>query len=193
MSFRIPDNMLFGSLAAVVVLIGCLFMIGWLSPGKDEFYIFRNMTGRDLPPGQILAAEGQKGVTRDIHSQGWYFYNRFTRSAEASKVTEVGTDQICILKQESGDPLPEGRILAPVQRQSDGTIIKNAMGLPESQFKGELDEYLGPGKYRIHPYMYKVKLVPWSQVGAGQVGVLTKLDGLPLPAGEFIAPVQRDQ
>ena len=41
--------------------------------------------------------------------------------------------------------------------------------------------------------MYKVKLVPWSQVSAGQVGVLTKLDGLPLPAGEFIAPVKRDQ
>jgi len=193
MSFRIQGSILLGSLAVAVVLIGCLFMIGWLSPGKDEFYIFRNMTGHDLPPGQILAAEGQKGVTHDIHAQGWYFYNRFTRSAEASKVTEVGTDQICILKQESGDPLPEGRILAPVQRQPDGTIIKNTMGLPESQFKGELDEYLGPGKYRIHPYMYKVKLVPWSQVGAGQVGVLTRLDGLPLPAGEFIAPVKRDQ
>ena len=98
MSFPIPDRMLLGSLAVAVVLIGCLFMIGWLSPGKDEFYIFRNMTGRDLPPGQILAAEGQKGVARDIHAQGWYFYNRFTRSAEASKATEVGTDQICILK-----------------------------------------------------------------------------------------------
>ena len=75
MSFRIPDSMLLGSLVVAVVLIGCLFMIGWLSPGKDEFYIFRNMTGHDLPPGQILAAEGQKGVTRDIHAQGWYFYN----------------------------------------------------------------------------------------------------------------------
>ena len=193
MSFPIPDRILLGSLAVAVVLIGCLFPIGWLSPGQDEFYIFRNMTGRDLPPGQILAEEGQKGVTREIHAQGWYFFNRLTRSAEVSKVTEVGTDQICILKQESGDPLPEGRILAPVRRQPDGTIITNAMGLPESQFKGELEEYLGPGKYRIHPYMYKVRLVPWSQVGAGQVGVLTKLDGLPLPAGEFIAPVKRDQ
>jgi hypothetical protein len=74
MSFRIPDRMLLGSLVVAVVLIGCLFMIGWLSPGKDEFYIFRNMTGQDLPPGQILAAEGQKGVTRDIRAQGWYFY-----------------------------------------------------------------------------------------------------------------------
>jgi hypothetical protein len=151
------------------------------------------MTGEDLPLGQILAEEGQKGVTREIHAQGWYFFNKLTHRAEVSKVTEVGTDQICILKQESGDPLPEGRILAPVRRQPDGTIITNAMGLPESQFKGELEEYLGPGKYRIHPYMYKVKLGPWSQVGAGQVGVLTKLDGLPLPAGEFIAPVKRDQ
>ena len=190
---RIPIKMLGGSLVVAVVLIGLLFAVGWLSPGKDEFYIFRSMTGKDLPPGQILAEEGQKGVTRNIHAQGWYFYNRLTHSAEASKVTEVGTDQVCILKQESGDPLPEGRILAPVRRQSDGTIIKNAMGLPESQFKGELDEYLGPGKYRIHPYMYKVKLVPWSQVGAGQVGMLTKLDGLPLPAGEFIAPGKHDQ
>jgi hypothetical protein len=34
--FRIPDSMLFVSLAAIVVLIGCLFMIGWLSPGKSE-------------------------------------------------------------------------------------------------------------------------------------------------------------
>src|SRR4029078_5072993 len=108
MSFRIPDSMLLGSLIVAVVLIGCLFMIGWLSPGKDEFYIFRKMTGHDLPPGQILAAEGQKGVTRDIHAQGWYFYNRFTRSVEASKVTEGGSEQICILTTERGDSLPEG-------------------------------------------------------------------------------------
>jgi hypothetical protein len=193
MYFRLPGTPILGGIVVAAVLLYFLFPIGWLSPGQDEFYIFRNMTGADLPPGQILAEEGQKGVTREIHAQGWYFFNKLTHRAEVSKVTEVGTDQICILKQESGDPLPEGRILAPVRRQPDGTLITNAMGLPESQFKGELEEYLGPGKYRIHPYMYKVRLVSWSQVGAGQVGVLTRLDGLPLPAGEFIAPVKRDQ
>jgi len=193
MHFRIPGSSIIGGIAVAVVLLYFFFPIGWLSPGKDEFYIFRNMTGQGLPPGQILAEEGQKGVTHEIHAQGWYFFNKLTHSAEVSKITEVGTDQLCILKQDSGDPLPDGRILAPVRRQPDGTILTNTMGLPESQFKGELEEYLGPGKYRIHPYMYKVKLVPWSQVGAGQVGMLTKLDGLPLPAGEFIAPVKRDQ
>jgi hypothetical protein len=132
MSFRIPGNPILGGIAVAIVLLYVLFPIGWLSPGQDEFYIFRNMTGEDLPPGQILAEEGQKGVTREIHAQGWYFFNKLTHRAEVSKVTEVGTDQICILKQESGDPLPEGRILAPVRRQPDGTLITNAMGLPES-------------------------------------------------------------
>lgn len=152
-------------LVAVAVLIGLFFTVGWLSPGKDEFYIFRNMTGKDLPPGQILAEEGQKGVTRNIHAQGWYFYNRLTHSAEASKVTDVGTDQVCILKQESGDPLPEGRILAPVRRQVDGTIIKNAMGLPESQCKGEIA----------------------VKVEAGSIGVVTARTGTSTPAGQLLA------
>jgi hypothetical protein len=40
--------------------------VGWRSPGKDEFYIFRHMTGQDLPPGQSLAEKGRKGVTRAI-------------------------------------------------------------------------------------------------------------------------------
>jgi hypothetical protein len=71
--------------------------VGWRSPGKDEFYIFRHMTGQDLSSGQILAEKGQKGVTRAIHAQGWYFFNKLTaHSAEVRKVTETGTNQICI-------------------------------------------------------------------------------------------------
>jgi len=116
MHFRIPGSSIIGGIAVAVVLLYFFFPIGWLSPGKDEFYIFRNMTGQDLPPGQILAEEGQKGVTREIHAQGWYFFNKLTHSAEVSKVTEVGTDQICILKQESGEPLS-----APSRRQRNST------------------------------------------------------------------------
>ena len=72
--------------------------VGWRSPGKDEFYIFRHMTGQDLPLGQSLAEKRQKGVTRAILAQGWYFFNKLmTHSAEVSEVTEMGTNQICIL------------------------------------------------------------------------------------------------
>jgi hypothetical protein len=50
------------------------------------------------PPGQSLAEKGQKGVTRAILAPGWYFFNKLTtHSVEVSKVTEVGTDQLCIL------------------------------------------------------------------------------------------------
>ena len=76
MYFRIPGRPIIGGIAVAIVLLYFLFPIGWLSPGQDEFYIFRNMTGEDLPPGQILAEAGQKGVTREIHAQGWYFFNR---------------------------------------------------------------------------------------------------------------------
>jgi len=105
---RIQGSLTVGGIAVAIVVLGVFCTVGWLSPGKDAFYIFRNMTGQELPPGQILAEKGQKGVTRDIHAQGWYFFNKLTRSAEVSKGTEVGTDQICILKQESGDPLRRG-------------------------------------------------------------------------------------
>ncbi len=178
----------------ILLLIISFATIGSVDPAHGEFYVWRNIMGKELPPGQIIADEGQAGFTRKMHTQGWewYFFKNITRKLEGPfTVTEVGPGQICTLVQHTGKPLPEGMILAPVNRNEDGTPKLNEMGLPESDYMGMLDEMLGPGQYRVHPKMYTPQLFDWVDVPSNQICILKQNDGMSLPEGMLLAPVER--
>jgi len=201
-------SLVVGAIFCLTVLVGGCKTSNWLTPSHGEFYTFVYKTGEDLPAGQIIARKGQKGSSRELHTQGWLFWvNTPWNWCEAEgphKVTEVPPNQLYVLVQQDGKPLPEGKILAPVRRDESGRAILNEFGLPESDYKGVLDEYLGPGQYRIHPHLYKmleaksdaaddgIGLEAGTDIPAGTMGVLTRLDGIPLPQGQFIAPIKRD-
>ncbi|MGO8749789.1 MAG: SPFH domain-containing protein [Thermoguttaceae bacterium] len=84
--------------------------------------------------------------------------------------------QVGVVTCKLGDPLPSGDFLV------DGDI-------GDTQFKGVLRKVLGPGRYRINPYGYEVKVVKteeikgdqttkysgWVQIPTGYVGVVTNL------------------
>jgi len=50
---------------------------------------------------------------------------------------------------------------------------------------------LGPGKYRLNPYGYKVDIVDAISIPIGYCGVITSLSGKQAPAGEFAAEDQK--
>lgn len=154
----------------LALLIVTVSLVGWLLPDQDEFYYYVNRFGDNLPPGQNLAHAGQRGPTQEIHAQGFTLYVRIWRSVEVVKMEEIGEGQIGVLHQRFGMTLPTGMVVAPVKKA-------NEFGLPESDYQGPLAQVLGPGRYRIHPTMYRLEKVDSVKIAAGFVGVVTAKSG----------------
>ena len=78
----------------------------------------------------------------------------------------MGAGQVGVLTKLDGLPLPAGEFIAPVKRDQQGkALLKD--GIPQSEYKGILEEVLKPGNYRVHPGLYKFETVPAVKVEAG--------------------------
>lgn len=133
------------------------------------------MTAEKAKPGH-WAGEGQVGILEKLRGPGRHFYCPlwWERTLVDDVVIEPG--QVGIVTCKLGEPLPEGQFLV------DGDV-------GQTQFKGVLRKALGPGRYRINPYGYVVKIVNtvaeksgnqvkysgWVEVPTGYVGVITNL------------------
>ena len=83
---------------------------------------------------------------------------------------EPRADEIAILIRKTGTDLPSGQILATEPGQ-----------------KGIQLEVLPEGRYFLNPYTWSWRIVPVTDIPAGQLGVQTRLYGKELPPGEIIA------
>ena len=157
-------------LAAFVVamlLIGAIFIAPvfvWffcrIEPGPGEIAVLIRKTGKDLPSGQILATEpGQKGIQLEVLPEGRYFKNPYLWAWRIAQITDIPAGSLGVQVRLFGRDLPPGHMVA-----GEGE-------------KGILAEILGPGKYRINPYAYVVKLFDALSIKPGSVGVVTSLVG----------------
>lgn len=123
------------------------------------------------------AEEGEIGILREMRGPGRHFYCPvwYERRLVSDVVVEPG--KVGVVTCKIGDPLPEGQFLV------DGEI-------GETSHKGILRKVLGPGRYRINPYGYEVKIVGiqqiknkhsgWVTIPIGYVGVVTNLSDNPV-------------
>ena len=87
-----------------------------------------------------------------------------------SSVRHVSEDEVGVVIKHYGPELPGGTIIA-----TDGQ-------------KGPQARVLGPGwHFWLWPGLYDIEVVPIVQVGSDQVGLITALDGQPLPTGQAFA------
>lgn len=126
------------------------------------------------------AKEGEVGVRELLRGPGRHFYCPlwWERTIVNDIVIEPG--QVGIVTCKLGNELPRGQYLV------DGDI-------GETLSKGVLRKALGPGRYRINPYGYEVKIVGterkasnlqtkysgWVEIPTGYVGVITNLANNP--------------
>jgi regulator of protease activity HflC (stomatin/prohibitin superfamily) len=159
------------SAAAIFVFIfGLWFWFGWrVEPGPSEYYVLIALTGDDLPEGKILAKEGQKGIQRHLIEAGRHFYNPISWNWERHDLKTINAGEVGVLVAKDGDPLPQGQVLAD-----------------EGQ-KGIQRRVLTPGSYRIHPYLYELKVEKAVNVPAGSIGVVTALIGRKPVEGQILA------
>lgn len=133
----------------------------------NEMAVISRKNGDALPPDQILADKGQKGVQKEVLGEGRHFLNPIFYSWEIVSVTTILPGKVGIVTSKVGQNLPEGEFLA------------------ESAQKGIWRSVLGPGKYRLNPYGYKIDVIDAISIPIGYAGVITSLSGEQAENGKF--------
>ncbi|MDR2850016.1 MAG: hypothetical protein LBW77_05695 [Verrucomicrobiota bacterium] len=165
-------------LLPLLVIAGAVFGFLWffcripVPPG--HMAIVTSKTGRPLPPGQILAGPGEKGVQRDPLPEGRHFLDPVTHTWRIVPLIAIPLGKVGVVTSKIGAELPPGEILATA---------------PGS--KGVWKDVLGPGLYRLNPEGYEVVPIDAINIPIGYVGIVTSQTGAPVKPGEFAGPGQQ--
>ncbi len=163
------------TLAAAAAVIWGIWMWGfcrfYVEP--DHMAVITAKTGSPLPPDQILAQIGQRGVQEEVLAEGRHFLNPWLYSRQIVPVITIPPGKIGVVLSKVGAELPEGEFLA-----NQGQ-------------KGIWRRVLGPGKYRLNPVGYQVDIVDAVSIPIGYAGVVTSLSGAQAPEGQFAGPRQK--
>lgn len=135
--------------------------------GPDQMAVITAKTGEALPPGQILAKKGQRGIREDVLGEGRHFLNPWLYERDIQPVTMIPPSKVGVVTSKVGDELPEGEFLA------------------ERGQKGIWRNVLGPGKYRMNPVGYQIDILDAISIPIGYDGVVTSLSGIQTPKNAF--------
>ena len=136
--------------------------------------IVTSKTGKPLPPGAILAEEGEKGVQRIPLAEGRHFLNPINNEWRIVSAQSVKVGQVAVVTSKTGKELPPGEILAA-----------------DELSKGVWKNVLGPGTYRLNPEGYDVQTMDAISIPIGYVGVVTSQAGKPAKQGAFAGPGEK--
>ncbi|MGD0278494.1 MAG: SPFH domain-containing protein [Smithella sp.] len=172
----------------VVLFIAALFIIrGFCLIGAYEVGILtKNMFGKKMPEGQIIARHGEVGVQASTLMPGLYWRMPIIWSFTKVPVVMVEIAGIGIVESIDGEPLPKGRVLAD---EVECNQFQDAeMFLANHGKKGPQVGILRPGTYRINTRLFNITKAPAIKIAENTIGVAVAKDGIPLPSGYIIAP-----
>ncbi len=162
--------------AAVVVMVLFIFLSSWAYVPSDKVCIVnKHWFGSSLKGGTIIATDGEMGPQADTLPPGLHFgYWPFIYTVENAMLTIVPSDQVGQIETTDGAPMAEGQLFAnewkreEVQQMLDARhFLTSGKGL-----KGKQVTVLTPGTYRLNTQLYKVKMVPLTEILQGEVGVV---------------------
>lgn len=144
---------------------------------------------RSLAEGKIIAINGEAGMQADTLAPGIYFgYWPWQYKIEKSDFTIIKSGNLGTVIARDGLSVPVGSILA--KRIEGHNNFQDAKAFLENGGqKGKQVAVLLPGTYRINEFLFEVDPnVPITPVSADKVGIVTTLDGAPIPAGKIAGP-----
>jgi uncharacterized membrane protein YqiK len=163
-----------------------------------------SFSGRKLPPSQLIALDGEAGYQADTLAPGWHLgYWPWQYSVKKDPVVVVPQGEIALLVANDGEAIPPERILAKVVSCDHFQDARKF--LQNGGEKGRQLGFLTAGTYRINTAQFKVITVENAvqhgmkaehlqvyAVQPDQVGIVTTLDGKPIPSGEIAGPTLVD-
>src|SRR5262252_9295578 len=98
----------------VIALIALLIILRRIlvNVGAREIAIKeRRYIGAKMPPGRVVATEGEVGIQADVLKPGLHLIKYpFEKVVKKVPLIEVGSDELGVIEAIDGDPMPAGRI-----------------------------------------------------------------------------------
>src|SRR5215467_11651042 len=178
-------------IAAFVVLIIFLVIVRriFVNVAAREIAIKeRRYLGAKMPPGRVVATEGEVGIQADVLKPGLHLIKwPFEKVVRKVPLIEIGADELGIIEAVDGEPMPPGRIFAPDRAQNAHNNFQDPIAfIKRGGVKGIQLRTLPPGLWPIHPYLFRVSVAKATLVPQGKVGVITAADGAPLDPGRLL-------
>lgn len=171
--------------------------------GEGEIGMVESADGTAIPAGRIFATVvpghnsfqsgqdfiangGQKGPQTEILPPGVYrIHPNLFRVTKAAAVV-INRGEVGVVTAQDGAPIPMGRLLA--QSVTGHSNFENGEAfLKNGGMKGPQIDVLLPGTYRINLNLFSIQVAPAVVVEANKIGLVTALDGVPLPEREYVA------
>lgn len=185
--FSILPVLIIGFVLLIVVLL--ILRRIFVNVGAREIAIKeRRYMGRRMPPGRVVATEGEVGIQADVLKPGLHLIKYpFEKVVRKVPLIEVGSDELGVIEAIDGDPMPPGRIYAPDRAQNAHNNFQDPIAfLKQGGVKGIQLRTLPPGLWPIHPYLFRVSIAKATMIPQGKVGVITSTDGAPLDPGRLL-------
>src|SRR5687767_2919982 len=148
----------------------------------------RRYLGAKMPPGRVVATEGEVGIQADVLKPGLHLIKfPFEKVVRKVPLIEIGADELGVIEAVDGEPMPSGRIFAPDRAQNAHNNFQDPIAfIKRGGVKGIQLRTLPPGLWPIHPYLFRVSVAKATLVPQGKVGVVTAADGDPLDPGRLL-------
>src|SRR6185437_6592821 len=185
---------LFGAFVLLIILLIVVNRI-FVNVGAREIAIKeRRYMGKKMPPGRVVATEGEVGIQADVLKPGLHLIKfPFEKVVRKVPLIEIGADEMGILEAVDGEPMPPGRIFAPDRAQNAHNNFQDPIAfIKQGGVKGIQLRTLPPGLWPIHPYLFRVSVAKATVIPQGKVGIVTAADGAPLDAGRLLGKAIKD-
>jgi len=168
---------------------------------EDESGLVIKRYGRPLPSGRIIALDGEAGYQARLLPPGWHFgLWRFRYKVMRVPLVVIQPGEIAVVVAADGEAIPPERVLG---RAVACDHFQDAEAfLRHHGERGRQLSLLTAGTYRINPSLFEVVTPATAKqhhldpsdlrvyhVPPDRVGIVTMLDGRPIPAGDLAGPV----
>jgi len=170
-------------LIAILAALAIVYFIGyesfwvWIVENvdvpADKMLVLVAKTGSEMPPGQIIATNSQKGVLQEPLGPGRHFINPFLYERQLKDQIVIKGGEVGLVIAKSGKVLAHGEFLAGPGEQ------------------GIQRDMLLPGTYKLNPYAFDVKIMKMIEIDPGYVGVVTARSGKPAQGALLADPGER--
>jgi uncharacterized membrane protein YqiK len=186
-----PVSLVIALVVAFIALIIFLSIVRriFVNVGAREIAIKeRRYIGTKMPPGRVVATEGEVGIQADVLKPGLHLIKwPFEKVVRKVPLIEIGADELGVIEAVDGEPMPPGRIFAPDRAHNAHNNFQDPIAfIKQGGVKGIQLRMLPPGLWPIHPYLFRVSVSKATVIPQGKVGIIISADGDALDAGRLL-------
>lgn len=182
----------------VLIVAGVIALTGLVIISERQVgVVIKRFSSKSLPPGRLIALNGEAGYQADTLAPGWYLgYFPWVYSIKKVPVTVIPQGEIGLVVAADGAAIPAERILG---KTVDCDKFQNARKfLSNGGEKGRQLGILTAGAYRINTALFTIITKQTAQqqgmspadlevyqIEPDMVGIVTTQDGAPIDEGEI--------